>query len=147
MLHCTDELVTEFAIEPYSSKAPLHVAAIRTPQAKFAIYSHWRPSTNTILTAGQESELYDYSTRGGRLEIENRAGRSDREPALRSVLEAAVRGELREPLPAYLQTAQQNGYADYWENAQVVAVEASKLRRKIEESEPPARAVEKLDSH
>lgn len=147
VLHCTDELVTEFAIEPYSSKAPLHVAAIRTPQAKFAIYSHWRPSTNTILTAGQESELYDYSTRGGRLEIENRAGRSDREPALRSALEAAVRGELREPLPAYLQTAQQNGYADYWENAQVVAVEASKLRRKIEESEPPARAVEKLDPH
>ena len=147
VVHCTDELVTEFAIEPYSSHAPLHVTAIRTSNAKYAMYSNWRPSTNTILAAGQESELYDYSTRGGRLEIDNRAGRSKLEQGLRSHLEAAVREELRGPLPSYLQAAQEDGYADYYMNAQAVAVEATNLRRKIEESEPPSRGADKRDSH
>jgi arylsulfatase A-like enzyme len=144
VVHCTDEIVTEFAIELYSSKAPLHVTAIRTPTAKYASYADWRPSTNTILAAGQESELYDYSTRGGRLEIDNRAGRSNLEPALRSQLNAAVREELREPVPAHLRVAHQDGYADYYTTAQKAAIEATNLRRKIEESEPPSKAAEKL---
>jgi arylsulfatase A-like enzyme len=144
--HCTDEIVTEFAIEPYSSKAPLHVTAIRTPSAKYALYSNWRPSTNTVVTAGQESELYDYSTRGGRMEVDNVAGRSNLEPTLRGQLEAAVSKELCEPLPTYLQAAHKDGYADYHTSAQTAAIEATNLRRKIEESEPPSKAAEKLGS-
>ena len=146
VVHCTDEIVTEFAIELYSSKAPLHVTAIRTPSAKYAMYSDWRPSTNTVVSAGQESELYDYSTRGGALEIDNRAGRSNLEPALRAQLQAAVREELREPMPTYLQAAHKDGYADYNTSAQAAAVQATNLRRKIEESEPPSKAAEKLGS-
>jgi arylsulfatase A-like enzyme len=139
VVHCTDELVTEFAVELYSSKAPLHVTAIRTPHAKYAAYSNWRPSTNTILAAGQESELYDYSTLGGRLEIDNRAGRSELEHGLRGHLEAAVREELRGPVPSYLRAAQRAGYADYYASAQMKAVEATNLRRRIMASEPRSR--------
>ncbi len=146
VVHCTDEIVTEFAIELYSSKAPLHVTAIRTPSAKYATYSDWQPSTNTIVSAGQESELYDYSTRAGALEIDNRAGRSNLEPALRAQLQAAVREELREPVPTNLQAAYKDGYADYHTSAQAAAVEATNLRRKVEESEPPSKAAEKLGS-
>jgi hypothetical protein len=43
VLHATDEIVTEYAIEPYAADAPLHVAALRTPQAKYAVYSDWVP--------------------------------------------------------------------------------------------------------
>ena len=31
VLHATDEIVTEFAIEPYDASAPLHVVGLRTP--------------------------------------------------------------------------------------------------------------------
>ena len=31
ILHATDEIVTEYAIEPYAADAPLHVVALRTP--------------------------------------------------------------------------------------------------------------------
>ena len=144
--HCTDEVVTEFAIELYSAKAPLHVTAIRTPNAKYALYSNWRASTSTIVAAGQERELYDYSSRGGRLELENVAGRSNLEPALHAQLEAAVSEELREPLPTALQRAHEDGYADYHSSAQVAAIAATNLRRKIGESEPASRAAEKLGS-
>lgn len=144
VLHCTDEIVTEFAIELYSAKAPLHVTAIRTPTAKYALYSDWRPGTSRINPSGQEAELYDYSTRGGRLEIDNLAGRSELEPHLRSQLEAAIANELRAPLPARLHAAQQDGYADYHSSAQKAAIKATRLRRKIEESEPPSRAAAEL---
>ena len=144
--HCTDEIVTEFAIELYAANAPLHVTAIRTPEAKYAMYSNWQPATNMPLSAGQESELYDYSTAGGRLEIDNRARRSNAEPALRAQLEAAVREELREPVPAHLRAAHQDGYADYHTSAQAAAIQSTTLRRKLEESEPPSKAAEKLGS-
>ena len=41
ILHATDEIVTEYAIEPYAADAPLHVVALRTPAAKLATYSNW----------------------------------------------------------------------------------------------------------
>ena len=63
VLHATDEVVTEFAVEPYAADAPLHVTAIRTPDAKYATYSNWRERTIEPLAAGREAELYDYSTR------------------------------------------------------------------------------------
>ena len=63
VVHATDEIVSEFAIEPYAVNAPPHVVAIRTPTAKYAVYSYWKAGTNTVESAGQERELYDYSTR------------------------------------------------------------------------------------
>ena len=146
IVHCTDEVVTEFAIALYSAKAPLHITALRTPNAKYALYSNWRPSTSVVVAAGQERELYDYSTRAGRMELDNVAGHSDLEPALHAQLEAAVSDELREPLPTALRPAQQDGYADYHSSAQIAAVQATKLRRKIGASERPSRAAEKLGS-
>jgi arylsulfatase A-like enzyme len=144
VLHATDEIVTEFAIELYSARAPLHVTAIRTPSAKYALYSNWKPHSNTIVAAGQESELYDYATPGGVMELDNRAGASDLEPALRALLEAAIREELRAPLPSHLHGAQQAGYADYYRNAQTAAIDATRLRRKVEETERASKAAEKL---
>ena len=99
VLHATDEIVSEFAIEPYASNAPLHVVAIRTPTAKYAIYSNWKYNANTMNGTGQERELYDYSSPGGLLELDNLAGHSALEPALDAQLASAIRNELREPVP------------------------------------------------
>ena len=87
MIHATDEVVTEFAIEPYAADAPLHVVALRTPAAKYATYSHWPDGTISTLSGGQERELYDYRTHSGRLELHNSAGESPQEAELAQTLE------------------------------------------------------------
>ncbi|HEX7609157.1 MAG TPA: sulfatase-like hydrolase/transferase, partial [Solirubrobacteraceae bacterium] len=102
VLHATDEIVTEFAVEPYAADAPLHVVAMRTPQAKYAAYSDWAPDTIRPLTRGQETELYDYTSHGGRLELDNVAGHSALEASLRAQMAHAATTELHAPLPARL---------------------------------------------
>jgi hypothetical protein len=114
-LHATDEDVTEFATEPYAASAPRHVVALRTQRGKLATYSNWREGTLTAETAGQEFELYDYSSPGGQLELLNSAGSSGAlEEELWVMLEEqALPGELRAPLPSSLRAAQRRGLANY----------------------------------
>lgn len=128
-LHATDEIVTEFATQPYAADAPLHVVAMRTPTAKLALYSHWRQLEP--LRRGQEAELYDYRTARGRLELENLAGRSRLEEKLRHELEAAVRHELHRPLPARLRAARERGLEDYFSTATKAAIAATTHRRHL----------------
>jgi arylsulfatase A-like enzyme len=112
-LHATDEVLTEFALLPHDAQAPLHVKGIITPTAKYATYSHWKAGTVEALAAGEESELYDYTTRGGFQEIDNRAGRHPLEQQLHSTLRQATRDELHAPLPFTLVDAQQRGLTHY----------------------------------
>ncbi len=144
VLHATDEILSEFAIEPYASNAPLHVTAIRTPKAKYATYSNWVYGTDTVNSKLQERELYDYSSPSGVLELDNLAAHSPLEPGLDAQLARAVHNELREPVPLRLVAAQRDGYADYFTTAKTTALVAASQRRKLEESEPPSKAVEKL---
>ncbi len=135
VLHATDEVVTEFAVAPYTAKAPLHVVAVRTPAAKYAAYTHWEEEGITPLTEGEENELYDYSTSSGRLELHNAAGESASEEELRELLQRAFRQELRGPLPARLGEAHARGFADYFSTAQRAAEGAAARRKRHEESE------------
>lgn len=149
VLHTTDEVVTEFAISPYSAHAARHVTALRTPKAKYALYSHWDHRGIGLRKAGQEAELYDYSTPGGRMEIENLAGESHLEERLRKQLHAAIHKELRAPLPRRLKAAYERGFADYRDTATHAAVKASARRRRLierrAEVEGPDRASERID--
>jgi len=131
VLHATDEVVTEFAVEPYSPIAPIHVVGLVSDAAKYGIYSHWQPSTIEPVGAGQQTELYDYATPGGRLELDNGAGRSRLEAPLRAKLEAAIRDELRKPLPKSLAAAQREGFADYF-RSQARALDISRHHRQRE---------------
>jgi hypothetical protein len=106
--------VTEFAIEPYAANAPLHVVALRTPQAKYATYSNWGGETIMPLSEGQERELYDYSEASGRLEMHNGAGESRLEGSLQDLLGQAFAQELRQTLPGNLRRAQARGLANYF---------------------------------
>ncbi|HLH13892.1 MAG TPA: sulfatase-like hydrolase/transferase [Solirubrobacteraceae bacterium] len=143
VLHATDEIVTEFAIEPYAADAPLHIVALRTPSAKYAVYSNWSESGITPLAAGQEAELYDYSAQAGRLELHNSAGHSALEAGLRVTHERATLRELHAPLPQHLQTAHTRGFADYFRTARKAAfgAAASRKRRGEREDELEARGL------
>jgi arylsulfatase A-like enzyme len=129
VLHATDEVVTEFAIEPYAAAAPLHVIALRTAQAKYTTYTHWAQHSSEPIAQGAETELYDYSTHEGRLELDNVAGHSELEPALRHQLERATVDELREPLPPSLHGAHEGGFADYFSTARRSARGAAAARK------------------
>jgi arylsulfatase A-like enzyme len=134
VLHATDEAVTEFAVEPYAANAPLHVVAMRTPEAKYATYSNWVDGIMP-LSQGEEVELYDYTTHSGRLELHNSAGESALEAPLRAQLERAFHSELRGPLPARLTEAHARGFADYFSTARASAAKATDRRRRHEEQE------------
>src|SRR6185312_4274700 len=129
VLHATDETVTEFAIEQYAAAAPLHVVAMRTPEAKFAVYSHWPEEGIEPLSEGQEVELYDYTTQTGRLELHNSAEHTPLEATMRSELQKAFVHELRKPLPERLQAAHGRGFANYFSTARQAAAKAT-VRRK-----------------
>jgi arylsulfatase A-like enzyme len=128
VLHATDEIVTEYAIEPYAADAPLHLAAIRTPTAKYATYSHWPAEGTANLAEGQETELYDFGSHGGRLELENGAGASPLEGSLRALLARASAEELRRPLPRHLRVARERGFADYFTMARHAVLAETRRR-------------------
>jgi arylsulfatase A-like enzyme len=132
VLHATDEVVTEFAVAPYAADAPLHVVALRTAAAKYAAYNHWPEEGIAPLSRGEENELYDYRTHGGRLELHNGAGTSAHEATLRAQHERAFHHELRAPLPPRLGPAHARGFADYFSTARRAAENAA-ARRKLRE--------------
>jgi hypothetical protein len=115
VLHTMDEDEVEgFAVTQQARNAPAHVIAYRTAMAKLGLYSFWKPGSIEIQTAGQEAEVYDYRTRRGRMELENVA-MADRRlyNRLNAALVSAIPMELRAPLPAALQPAQQAGLQSY----------------------------------
>ena len=146
VLHSTDEIVTEFAIEPYAANAPLHVVALRTPTAKFATYSDFAPESVKAVKAGEEVELYDYSTEAGRMELDNVAGESPLQDHLSAELQRAVRDELHEPLPKRFRAAHKRGFKNYFNTAARAVVKAAERRRQRAERELEAPIEEGLES-
>ncbi len=130
VLHATDETVTEYAVASYAADAPLHVVAVRTPEAKYASYSSWQPGGIEPLTVGDERELYDYATDSGRLELHNGAGESKLEDGLRATLAQAFEQELRAALPWRLSAAHARGFADYFGVARNAANNAAAARER-----------------
>ena len=95
------------------TSAPHHIVAVRTRDAKLAVYSFWKPGGMDIDTSRPiERELYDYSSPLGRQEIDNQAGRNAKQAALRALIDHQVLPEVRAPLPVSLNNAQEQGLAD-----------------------------------
>jgi arylsulfatase A-like enzyme len=140
VLHSTDEIVTEFAIELYAADAPLHIVALRTAQAKYAVYANWGSDGIDLLPLGQQSELYDYTTLSGRLELHNSAGHNRLDESLNGALLSAFAEELRAPLPQRLIAARTAGLDDYLFIAKEDAAAATGRRQRLRErhhSVPP----------
>jgi arylsulfatase A-like enzyme len=95
------------------TSAPNHIVAVRTRDAKLAMYSYWKPGGMDIDTSRPiERELYDYASPLGRQEIDNQAGRNAMQAALQELIDHKVLPEVRAPLPASLNNAQEQGLAD-----------------------------------
>jgi hypothetical protein len=100
------------------TSAPGHIVAVRTADAKFGVYSYWKPGTMDVDTSRPiEYELYDYATTSGAQELDNHAGRSAKQAALQALLDREVLPELRAPLPVFLEEAQEQGLANMKELA------------------------------
>jgi arylsulfatase A-like enzyme len=130
-LHATDEVVTEFALQPYDVVAPLHITGLVGETTKYGMYSHWHGESFEPRESGLQTELYDTSTPSGRLEIDNLAG-SAREAPIRETLEQSVRNELQAPLPQQLHETQRRGRVDYFAMARGVALGAAHRRHELQ---------------
>lgn len=116
ILHTSDEPGNEEDPgTPYTDDPPLHIIGYRTASAKLGLYSNWEEGTSTMLSEGQESELYDYSTTGGQQEIDNVApgGGTLYNQLYTSLVDDVIPNELRQPLPDALQATQQAAYSAY----------------------------------
>ncbi|MGV0635333.1 sulfatase-like hydrolase/transferase [Mycolicibacillus trivialis] len=95
------------------TSAPSHILGVRTPEAKFGVYSYWKPGSMDIDTTRPiEHELYDYGGSDGIAEVDNQAGHHPRQAELQELLDHQVLPELRAPLPDFLHEAQEQGMAD-----------------------------------
>jgi arylsulfatase A-like enzyme len=116
--HITDETTVEELSYTYSfaNEAPHHVAAVRTANAKYAVYSPWKPGTIEVDTSDQDFELYDYTSSDELLEVNNVAGKgSALERELSALLQSEViPKEIRAPLPRHLRAAQKEGMEDFY---------------------------------
>jgi hypothetical protein len=115
--HVTDETTVEELsyTHSFADRAPHHVAAVRTAEAKYAVYSAWREGTIDVDRTDQDRELYDYATKAGRLELDNVAGTdSALESSMSRLLQAKVMPEIRAPLPRRLKAAQAEGLDNFY---------------------------------
>jgi arylsulfatase A-like enzyme len=116
--HVTDETTVEELSYTYSfaNEAPHHVAAVRTPSAKYAVYSPWKKDTIEVDTSDQDFELYDYSDNDGQLELANLAGTGSKLQSEMSALlqNEVIPNEIRAPLPKHLRAAQKEGLEDFY---------------------------------
>jgi arylsulfatase A-like enzyme len=115
--HITDETTVEELSYTYSfaNEAPHHVTSVRTPSAKYAVYSPWKSGTIEVDTSDQDFELY-YSSDGNQLELDNRAGGGSKlEQEMSALLQGTViPNEVRAPLPRHLKAAQKEGMEDFY---------------------------------
>jgi arylsulfatase A-like enzyme len=131
-LHATDEVVTEFALQPYDAVAPLHITGLISQTSKYGMYAHWHGDSFEPREDGLQTELYDLTTASGRLETDNLAGRSSAESAVRATLEQAAREEIQAALPARLHEAQRRGRRDYFSIARGAALGAAQRRHQLQ---------------
>jgi uncharacterized sulfatase len=111
VLLATDEIVPGYFF--YDGVPPLHVAAIRTQDAKLGTYSSWNPVTGLIEPGSTQVEFYNYNTQAGRLELANTPQDPRAQPLLDLLLNDLIPNELRAPLPGQYGAAQAVSKAAY----------------------------------
>lgn len=105
VLYATDEIVPDTF---NFNRAPLNVLGLRTDDTKLGVYTKWAPLTSMIVPSSIELEFYDYSTKDGRLELDNTAATDPRAKAMEAnLLNNLLPNELQQPLPGDLGVAQQ----------------------------------------
>ncbi len=82
---------------------------------KLGFYHHWLPgTTHWDEKKKTEVEYYDYTTEGGRTELDNTAGSEESKKA-EKFLTLAIPEQLKRPLPAAYKPAHERALKEYWE--------------------------------
>ncbi|SLC94405.1 sulfatase family protein [Mycobacteroides abscessus subsp. massiliense] len=112
--HVTDDVFVEEAGAAIHTTAPEHLIAVRTTKGKLGVYSHWLSGDTDIdPSAPQERELYDYSTNGGRSEVDNSSSQGNPlETELQDLWQHEVLPEIHASLPPVLNTARDEGMSN-----------------------------------
>ena len=99
LLLASDEVMPGFLLY---ENVPMHLLAVQTLAGKLGTYSHWQPLTDSIRRLSTEVELYDYSTPGGKMELDNVAGGLFTTLGVQTLFDQIVPNVLRAPLPESL---------------------------------------------
>ena len=95
-----------------------HITAVRTHVAKIARYAYWKEGGYEIdESKGVEWELYDYRTKGGRMELENVAydpAAKDLLVRMKRLLQFAMTHEIQRPVPSTLKSAQDAAFVAWF---------------------------------
>lgn len=119
VIYSTDEF---FSVTQDYHHAPQQVIGLLTSDrvgdlkpGKLGFYHHWLPgTTHWDEKKKREIEYYDYTTEGGRTEVENTAGSEEAKTA-EKFLTVAIPEQLKRPLPATYQPAHERAVKEYWE--------------------------------
>jgi uncharacterized sulfatase len=96
VLFATDEIAPGY----YNfNQSPTNILALRTNTSKVGVYSDWKPASTTIDPSTVQLEFYDYSTRGGQLELDNRPKDYRAEQGYDQLTQNYIPNELAAPLP------------------------------------------------
>ena len=105
VLYATDEVAPDYF---NFNKAPTHVLGLRTEDTKLGLYAKWVPLTSDIISSSIELEFYDYSTTGGKLELDNTASTDPRVKGMEDeLLHNIIPHQLQQPLPGTLRLQQE----------------------------------------
>jgi hypothetical protein len=103
VLHATDEIAPGY-FNP--TNQPTHVLGIRTADYKFGVTANWLTASTTIDPTTTQTEFYDYSTKKGRMELENTPNDPRAAEAMQALTNTIIPGELQEALPLPLRVVQ-----------------------------------------
>jgi uncharacterized sulfatase len=89
----------EIIISDYNfNDSPLHILGMRTKTEKCVTYAKWKSLTGEVQKNSVEIEFYDYTTEGGKLEVDNTASDPRAATMARQLLEDLLPNEVRAPL-------------------------------------------------
>jgi|UPI00068ED8C4 arylsulfatase A-like enzyme len=96
VLFATDEIAPDF----YNfNSAPTNIIGLRTNDTKLGIYASWKPASTTIDPTSVQREFYDYSTKLGELELDNRPNDYKAQKGYDELMQNLIPNELAQPLP------------------------------------------------
>ncbi|RZU40586.1 sulfatase-like hydrolase/transferase [Edaphobacter modestus] len=103
-LFATDEIAPDFF---NFNNSPTNVLGLRTDDTKLGVYANWRPLTTTIDPSTVQLEFYDYSTKAGRLELDNKPNDNRAEGGYNELTQNLIPNELQQILPGSLAAEQE----------------------------------------
>jgi uncharacterized sulfatase len=111
ILFATDELLAPGAVNYL--RAPTHILAVRTREAKLVTYSHWARGTTRPIPGTMKLEFYDYATATGRAETLSDPDDPRVKPLLNKLFNNYVPTQMEAPLPPPLKRTVLRARASY----------------------------------